>query len=49
MLCENLPALEPPEVKVAVQVAIDTGRRPEEICALPQCRSAASHSRSAGW
>ena len=35
MLCENLPALEPPEVKVAVQVAIDTGRRPEEICALP--------------
>jgi len=35
VLCENLPALEPPEIQVAVQIAIDTGRRPEDICALP--------------
>ena len=34
-LCRALPALEPPEIKVAVQIAIDTGRRPEEICRLP--------------
>ncbi len=35
VLCENLPALEPPEIQAAVQIAIDTGRRPEDICALP--------------
>ncbi len=33
-LCQALPALQPPEIRVAVQIAIDTGRRPEEICAL---------------
>jgi integrase len=35
VLCESLPALGPPEIRVAVQIAIDTGRRPEDICALP--------------
>jgi integrase len=34
VLCQALPALYPPEIRVAVQIAIDTGRRPEEICAL---------------
>ena len=33
--CAGLDALEPPEVKVAVQIAIDTGRRPEDILDLP--------------
>ena len=35
VLCANLDALEPVEVKVAVQLGIDTGRRPEDILALP--------------
>ena len=35
LLCANLDALEPVEVKVAVQLGIDTGRRPEDILALP--------------
>lgn len=35
MLCANLDSLEPAEVKVAIQIAIDTGRRPEDILALP--------------
>ena len=35
MLCANLDALEPPEVKVATQLGIDTGRRPEDILSLP--------------
>jgi integrase len=37
-LCGSLRALEDlanPEVRVAVELAMDTGRRPEEICALP--------------
>jgi integrase len=35
VLCANLDALQPVEVKVAVQLGIDTGRRPEDILALP--------------
>ena len=35
ILCANLDALEPPEVKVATQLGIDTGRRPEDILSLP--------------
>jgi integrase len=34
-LCANLDTLEPVEVKVATQVGIDTGRRPEDILGLP--------------
>jgi integrase len=41
VLCANLDSLEPAEVRVAVQVAIDTGRRPEEIRSLPlECLAA---------
>lgn len=35
VLCANLESLEPVEVRVAIQISIDTGRRPEEILALP--------------
>ena len=35
MLCANLDTLEPPEVRVAAQLGIDTGRRPEDILGLP--------------
>ena len=35
VLCASLDALQPAEVKVAVQIAIDTGRRPEDILGLP--------------
>jgi integrase len=35
VLCANLDTLEPVEVKVATQIAIDTGRRPEDILGLP--------------
>jgi integrase len=35
ILCANLDTLEPLEVKVATQIAIDTGRRPEDILDLP--------------
>ena len=35
MLCANLDTLEPAEVKTATQIGIDTGRRPEDILALP--------------
>ena len=34
-LCASLDALEPAEVRTAVQIAIDTGRRPEDILGLP--------------
>src|SRR5215470_6877410 len=34
-LCASLDALQPAEVKVAIQIAIDTGRRPEDILGLP--------------
>ena len=35
MLCANLDTLEPVEVRVATQIGIDTGRRPEDILDLP--------------
>jgi hypothetical protein len=35
VLCANLDSLEPAEVRVATQIGIDTGRRPEDILALP--------------
>jgi integrase len=35
VLCANLDTLAPVEVKVATQIAIDTGRRPEDILGLP--------------
>ena len=34
-LCANHDSLEPAEVRVAIQIAVDTGRRPEDILALP--------------
>ena len=34
-LCAGLDALEPAEVRTAVQIAIDTGRRPEDVLGLP--------------
>src|SRR5260370_16617703 len=34
-LCAALDELAPGEIKTAVQIAIDTGRRPEEIMSLP--------------
>jgi len=34
VLCANLDTLEPAEVKVAIQIGIDTGRRPEDILNL---------------
>ena len=35
VLCANLDTLAPVEVAVATQIAIDTGRRPEDILGLP--------------
>ena len=35
VLCASLGTLQPPEVQVATQIAIDTGRRPEDILGLP--------------
>jgi integrase len=34
-LCAGLDSLEPAEVRTAIAIAIDTGRRPEDILALP--------------
>ncbi|MGH8992351.1 MAG: tyrosine-type recombinase/integrase [Acidimicrobiia bacterium] len=34
VLCDHLDSLEPAEVKTAIQIGIDTGRRPEDILAL---------------
>ncbi|MGH3512793.1 MAG: tyrosine-type recombinase/integrase [Candidatus Dormibacteria bacterium] len=34
-LCANLDTLGPAEVKAAIQIGIDTGRRPEDILGLP--------------
>jgi integrase len=34
-LCQHLNLLPGPEIRAAVELAIDTGRRPEEIAALP--------------
>ncbi len=33
-LCDRLDQLSSPQIRTAVQIAMDTGRRPEEICAL---------------
>ena len=35
MLCASLDTLQPAEVRAATQIAIDTGRRPEDILGLP--------------
>jgi len=35
VLCANLDGLRPAEVKTAIQIGIDTGRRPEDILNLP--------------
>jgi hypothetical protein len=35
VLCAHLDALQPVEVRVATQIGIDTGRRPEDILNLP--------------
>jgi integrase len=35
ILCASLDTLQPAEVKAATQIAIDTGRRPEDILGLP--------------
>jgi len=35
VLCENLDALRLAEARAAVQIGIDTGRRPEDITGLP--------------
>ena len=35
VLCASLRTLEPAEVRVATQIGIDTGRRPEDILSLP--------------
>jgi hypothetical protein len=34
-LCEHLPKVTSPVMRTAFEIAIDTGRRPEEICSLP--------------
>jgi integrase len=33
-LCQHLDEITSPQVRTAVQIAMDTGRRPEEICTL---------------
>ena len=35
VLCASLDTLQPAEIKVATQIGIDTGRRPEDILGLP--------------
>jgi integrase len=35
VLCARLDTLQPPEVQAATKIAIDTGRRPEDILGLP--------------
>ena len=35
VLCASLDVLQPAEVRAATQIAIDTGRRPEDILGLP--------------
>lgn len=34
-ICAHLDELTSPEMRTGIEVAIDTGRRPEELCALP--------------
>ncbi|MBA2438259.1 MAG: site-specific integrase [Acidimicrobiia bacterium] len=33
-LCAQLPDVRSPEMRTAIEIAIDTGRRPEELCSL---------------
>jgi integrase len=33
-LCAHLPVLTSPDMRTGIELAIDTGRRPEEVCAL---------------
>ncbi len=33
-LCAQLPDVRSPEMRIAIEIAIDTGRRPEELCSL---------------
>jgi integrase len=33
-LCDHLDQISSPQIRAAVEIAMDTGRRPEEICAL---------------
>ena len=47
-LCANLDILQPAEVKAATQIAIDTGRRPEDILGLPLDCLARDARRRAG-
>ena len=49
VLCASLDTLEPPEVKVAVQIAIDTGRRPEDILDLPLDCLTATKTAPPSW
>jgi integrase len=34
-ICEHLPALAAPHIRTATEILIDTGRRPEDVLALP--------------
>ncbi|HEY2673116.1 MAG TPA: site-specific integrase [Rugosimonospora sp.] len=34
-ICDHLPALAAPHIRTAVEILIDTGRRPEDVVALP--------------
>ena len=34
-ICEQLPALAAPHIRTATEILIDTGRRPEDVVALP--------------
>jgi hypothetical protein len=34
-ICEHLPALAAPHIRTATEILIDTGRRPEDVVALP--------------
>jgi integrase len=47
VLCANLDTLQPDEVKTAVQIGIDTGRRPEDILDLPLDCLARDHDGAA--
>jgi integrase len=48
VLCANLDTLQPDETKVAIQIGIDTGRRPEDILNLPlDCLTHDQHGAAA--
>ncbi len=48
-LCANLDGLRPAEVKTAIQIGIDTGRRPEENSASRWTASSATRAASRCW